>query len=80
MIVRMARGKASVGEFVACTAVFWALALYLLFTGDPTHLLISGGIFSGGGLRDPLGVATNYFVFGAVVLCIAVWKRYLSKS
>ena len=75
----MAKGKTWIGELVATTILCWALALYVLITGDPTHILISGGKLSGGGLRDPLGVASGFFIAGAIVLGIALWKRYLPK-
>jgi hypothetical protein len=79
MVARMAKGKPAIGELVATTILCWTLALYLLITGDPTHILISGGKLSGGGLRDPLGVASGFFIVGAIILCIALWKRYLAK-
>ena len=75
----MAKGKTGIGELLATTVLCWGVALYLVITGDPTHILISGGKLSAGGLRDPLSVASGFFIAGAITLCIALWKRYLAK-
>ena len=70
------KGKAQVGGFIAGGIFCWLLSLYVFFTGDPTHILITGK-FSGAPI-DPFRSAAVLFLLGLGIFGIAIWKRYIA--
>jgi len=72
----MPKSKARVGGYIAGAVLCWTLSLYVYFTGDPTHLLITGR-FSAAPL-DLERVVWTFLILGSALFCIALWKKCFS--